>query len=131
MNKILNELRYTNSHEWVRQEKDGTLTIGITDYAQSNLGDFVFIALPSVSSDVNVGEECCTVESVKAASDVYSPISGEVTETNDALESSPDIVNSDPYGNGWLFRIRPDEASDFEKLMTADEYKAKLSTETH
>jgi len=121
-NNVPQDLRYTKSHEWVKLESDGNCSIGITDHAQEMLGDIVFVDLPAV--DTKVGEkECGSIESVKAASDIYSPIAGTIVEINTKLESSPNLVNSDPYGDGWLFKVKPDKADDINKLMSASEYK--------
>jgi glycine cleavage system H protein len=113
------ELKYTKSHEWVRQEADGTCTVGITDYAQTQLGDFVFIDLPTVGDEVTATKECCVTESVKAASDVYAPLTGKIVEVNSALESTPELVNQAPYGDGWLFKIEPKDPAELENLIDA------------
>lgn len=126
MSNIPAELKYIASHEWLRLEDDGTITVGITDHAQDLLGDVVFVELPDVGDIIAVDDEVSVVESVKAASDVYAPISGEVVEINEALEDDPEIINSDPYGAGWFFRIKPDNIADYEALMTADEYENEL-----
>src|SRR3569832_1911439 len=105
MSNIPVDLKYTQSHEWVRRESDGTVTVGITDHAQDLLGDMVFVELPEVGRTVKAGQECAVVESVKAASDVYSPVAGEVVAINEGLSDSPEIVNKDPYGEGWMMRI--------------------------
>lgn len=126
MSNIPAELKYVASHEWLRMEDDGTITVGITDHAQDLLGDIVFIELPEVGDTVAVDDEIAVVESVKAASDVYAPITGEIVAINDSLEDEPEIVNSDPYGDGWFFKIRPDNADDYDELMSADEYKNEL-----
>jgi glycine cleavage system H protein len=117
---IPNELHYTKDHEWVRHEVDGTATVGITEYAQNALGDIVYVELPLIGSELTAGEAAATVESVKAVSEVFSPISGKVTATNGKLENTPELLNKDPYGE-WLF-VLSDIGS--EKLLTADEYKA-------
>jgi glycine cleavage system H protein len=122
-NNVPEGLRYTKSHEWVKLESNGNCTIGITDHAQGMLGDIVFVDLPDVDKGVAAEEECCTIESVKAATDTYSPIAGTVVEVNTKLESSPSLVNGDPYGEGWLFKIKPKNADDINKLMTPEEYK--------
>ena len=126
MSNIPAELKYIASHEWLRLEDDGTITVGITDHAQDLLGDVVFVELPDVGDIIAVDDEISVVESVKAASDVYAPISGEVVAINEALEDDPEIINSDPYGAGWFFRIKPDNIADYEALMTADEYENEL-----
>ena len=127
MSNIPQDLHFTKSHEWVKLEGD-TCLIGITDHAQGMLGDIVFVDLPAVDTKAGEEEECGTIESVKAASDIYSPIAGTIIEVNTKLESSPNLVNSDPYGEGWLFKVKPDNADDVNKLMSAEEYK-KLEEE--
>ena len=122
MSDIRNELKYVASHEWVRDEGDGTVTIGITDHAQDLLGDVVFVELPEVGNDVATGDEAGVVESVKAASDIYAPVSGEIIEVNDQLEDSPELANSDPYGDGWFFRIKLSDTSELDGLLDAEAY---------
>lgn len=122
MSDIRNELKYVASHEWIRDEGDGTVTIGITDHAQDLLGDVVFVELPDVGIDVAAGDDAGVVESVKAASDVYAPISGEVVDINELLEDAPELVNSDPYGDGWFFRIKLSDSSELDDLLDADAY---------
>ena len=117
------ELKYTESHEWVRKEADGTLTVGITDHAQEALGDLVFIELPAVGRQLAAGEACAVVESVKAASDIYAPVAGEVAAVNDAVTASPESVNADAYGN-WLFKLKPADAAATDKLLDAAGYAA-------
>lgn len=129
MSDIRKELKYLSSHEWARVEEDGTVTIGITDHAQDALGDVVYVETPEVGSRVVVGEEAGTVESVKAASDIYSLVSGEVVAVNEALEESPEIVNSSPYDEGWFFRVKPDDLSELEEAMDASEYREMLESE--
>ena len=114
---------YTEEHEWIRVEGD-TATVGITDFAQGQLGDIVFVDLPEAGRQVSKGGEAAVVESVKAASDVYSPVSGEVTEANAALSDDPSLVNSDPEGEGWFFRLRLSDTSELDGLMDADAYKS-------
>ncbi|MCL5042203.1 MAG: glycine cleavage system protein GcvH [Gammaproteobacteria bacterium] len=126
MSTIPAELRYASSHEWVREESDGTLTIGITDHAQDLLGDVVFVELPEVGRVVSAGEECAVVESVKAASDIYAPVSGEVIAINDSLDEAPEGVNGDPYGEAWFFKIKPSDSSELDKLLDAEAYGASL-----
>ena len=121
---IPSDLRYTSSHEWVREEDDGTFTVGITHYAQQLLGDLVFIELPEIETNIRAGDEASVVESVKAASDVYSPITGEVTDINDALSDTPSLVNRDPYGDGWLFRVRALDEGEWDELLEAPAYAA-------
>ena len=115
------DLRYTASHEWVRSEGDGTLTVGITDHAQDALGDLVFIELPDKGRELQAGEACAVVESVKAASDIYAPVSGTVVDVNTATSDKPESVNEDPYGN-WLFRIKPANATEADALMDSAAY---------
>ncbi len=129
MSNVPAELKYTKSHEWVRREADGSVTIGITDHAQELLGDMVFVELPEAGRALAAEEDCAVVESVKAASDVYAPIAGEVTESNSALEDSPEIVNQDPYGDGWLFKMKPADDSEIDGLMAADAYQAVAAEE--
>ena len=116
-------LRYTASHEWVRKEGDGTVTVGITDHAQEALGDLVFIELPALARQLAAGEACAVVESVKAASDIYAPVAGEVVAVNDAVTAAPESVNADAYGN-WLFKLKPANAGDADKLLDAAGYAA-------
>jgi len=131
MSNTPQELRYTKSHEWLRDEGDGSVTIGITEHAQELLGDLVFIDLPEVGAKFGAGDDCAVVESVKAASDVYSPVGGEVIAVNEALDDSPEIVNADAYGDGWMFKLRVDDASGIEALLDADAYAALLAEEEH
>ena len=128
MTEIPNNLRYTKDHEWVREQDDGTLAIGITDHAQAALGDLVFVELPEVEDAIGSGDACAVVESVKAASDVYCPLAGTITEANTALADAPELVNTDPYGKGWLFRLRPDSPTEIEELLDNEDY-ARLLTE--
>lgn len=123
MTHVPADLRYTESHEWVRQEADNTMTIGITDHAQHLLGDLVYVELPEIKKAVIKGLECAVVESVKAASDVYSPLSGEVVACNDQLTSEPGVVNSDPYASGWLFKIKINDVHQLDELLTANKYQ--------
>ena len=125
------DLKYTKTHEWVKQEADGSLTVGITDHAQGLLGDMVFIELPEAGTDYNTGDDCGVVESVKAASDVYCPVSGEITEINEAIVEAPEIVNQDPFGDGWLFKLKPADAGEVEDLLNAESYKELAEEESH
>tara|TARA_B000000475_G_scaffold182496_1_gene146977 strand:+ start:262 stop:645 length:384 start_codon:yes stop_codon:yes gene_type:complete len=118
----INEIRYLASHEWGRIDEEGILTVGISDHAQDLLGDIVFVELPDIGKTLEAEEESAIVESVKAASDVYSPLSGEVIEVNEKLLDEPEIVNGSPYEDGWFFKIRLDDGSEFENLMTEEEY---------
>lgn len=129
MSKVPANLKYADSHEWVRDNGDGTVTIGITDHAQALLGDLVFVELPEVGADLTTGNECGVVESVKAASDIYAPISGEVVEVNEALDGSPELVNSDPYEAGWIFKLKPADASEVAALLTAEAYGELVASE--
>jgi len=131
MSNIPVDLKYSKSHEWVRSNDDGSVTVGITDNAQDQLGDMVFIEVPEVGQTVTAEEACAVVESVKAASDVYAPLSGEIVEVNEALSDSPETVNQDAYGEGWLFRLQPSAADELDALMDADAYQAFLESEAH
>lgn len=122
-----NDLKYTESHEWVKSEADGTVTVGITDHAQEALGDIVFLELPKAGRTVKAGEECAVVESVKAASDIYAPIAGEIVASNDAAVDSPEAVNQDAYA-AWLFKIKPNNPADVSALLDAAAY-AKFASE--
>jgi len=130
MENIPAELRYTKSHEWVRQVHNGAVEVGITEHAQSALGDLVFVEVPDVGRALKAGEACAVVESVKAASDVYSPIGGKVTESNASLATQPELLNQDPYGAGWLFRLETGLATDVSTLMSAGDYAAFLNEAT-
>ncbi|WP_019590638.1 glycine cleavage system protein GcvH [Thioalkalivibrio sp. ALE20] len=130
MSEAPKDLKYTRSHEWVRTEDDGTVTVGITDHAQELLGDLVFVEAPEAGSSLEAGAACATVESVKAASDIYAPITGEVTETNAELEDSPEKVNESPFEDGWLFRMKPADAGELDGLMDADAYAAHVEAES-
>jgi glycine cleavage system H protein len=123
MSELPNELRYLETHEWVRNEGEGIATIGITDHAQDSLGDVVFVELPEVGQVLSAGEEAGVVESVKAASDIYSPVSGEVIAINDALEDEPETINNSPYGDGWFFKIRMSDPAELDGLLDADGYR--------
>jgi glycine cleavage system H protein len=126
MSEIRAELKYLASHEWARVESDGTVTVGITDHAQEALGDVVFVETPEVGSEVTANTETGVVESVKAASDIYSPISGEVIAVNEALEDAPETVNASPYDDGWFFKVKPTELSELDNAMDADAYRAAV-----
>tara|TARA_B110000977_G_C11012219_1_gene468108 strand:- start:48 stop:434 length:387 start_codon:yes stop_codon:yes gene_type:complete len=126
MSEFPAELKYASSHEWTRLESDGSVVVGITDHAQDALGDVVYIELPEVGAHVDAGAEVAVIESVKAASDIYSPVTGDVTEINPALEDEPEAVNSSPYGDGWLFRIMPTDMASMADLMDADTYAATV-----
>ena len=129
MSNIPSDLRYTKSHEWLRRAPDGAVEIGISDHAQSALGDLVFVEVPEAGRAVRAGETCAVVESVKAASDVYSPVSGKVIAGNVALASQPELLNQDPYGAGWLFRVQMNAPADEAVLMSAADYAKYLADE--
>lgn len=124
------DLKYTPSHEWAKLEADGTVSVGITHHAQELLGDMVFVENPAVGRKLTAGEECAVVESVKAASDVYAPLAGEVVATNAELENAPERLNQDPYG-AWMFRVRPDKPADLNGLLDAAAYRAVVESEAH
>ncbi len=126
MSELREELKYLSSHEWARLEDDGTVTIGITDHAQAALGDVVYVEVPEVGSTVTMGEEAGVVESVKAASDIFSPVSGEVIAVNEQLEDAPETVNNSPYDDGWFFKVQPDNVQELENAMDAEAYKAQI-----
>ena len=129
MSEIPGELKYNKSHEWVRQEDDGSLTIGITDHAQELMGDMVFIELPELEAELEAGQDCAVVESVKAASDVYAPVSGSVIAVNEGLTDAPETVNNDPYGEGWMFRVQPQDSSQVNELLDAAAYEELVESE--
>ncbi|MCK9986941.1 MAG: glycine cleavage system H protein [Azoarcus sp.] len=126
MSNIPANLKYTESHEWIRVEADGTLTVGVTDHAQEALGDVVYLELPEAGRTLAAGEACAVIESVKAASDIYAPVAGEVVESNQAAVDAPESVNADAYA-AWLFKIRPDAAADLGKLLDAAGYEAVVA----
>ncbi|MDH3991393.1 MAG: glycine cleavage system protein GcvH [Gammaproteobacteria bacterium] len=123
------ELKYASSHEWARLEEDGTVTIGISDHAQDALGDVVFVELPDVGITLAAGDEAGVVESVKAASDIYAPVSGEVIAINEQLEDEPETVNADPYNDGWFFKLKPSDTSELEALLGAEDYQQHCDEE--
>lgn len=129
MSDVRAELRYATSHEWLRVEDDGTAYVGISDHAQAAMGDLVYVEVPEVGQSVQAGEEAGVVESVKAASDIYAPVSGEVVAINEALEETPELVNQDPYGDGWLFQVRLEKNAEIDELLDADQYQEKLEQE--
>ena len=131
MSEIPNNLKYSKTHEWVEEMDDGSVRIGITDHAQDLLGDMVFVELPEVGHTLGAGDECAVVESVKAASDVYSPLSGEVLEVNEALTEQPELINSMPYEDGWIFRLAMSNPSELNSLLDADAYQNAASDEDH
>ncbi|MCL1079767.1 glycine cleavage system protein GcvH [Parashewanella spongiae] len=124
MSNLPTELKYATSHEWVRKESDGSYTVGISDHAQELLGDMVFVELPDVGDTLSAGEDCAVAESVKAASDIYSPLSGDVVAINEELEDSPENVNNAAFAEGWLFRIMPSDESELDNLLDAEGYQA-------
>ncbi|MDT3670279.1 MAG: glycine cleavage system protein GcvH [Aromatoleum sp.] len=126
MSNVPSQLKYTKSHEWIRVEADGTLTIGVTDHAQEALGDVVFLELPEAGRRLSAGEACAVIESVKAASDIYAPVAGEVVESNQAAADAPETVNADAY-SAWLFKLKPDSGADLSALLDADGYQAEIA----
>jgi glycine cleavage system H protein len=126
MSNIPSELKYATSHEWVRNEGDGIVTVGITEHAQELLGDMVFVELPEVGETVSTGDDVAVAESVKAASDIYAPVTGEIVEVNEDLEDSPELVNSDAFGDGWMFKIRIEDAGELESLLDAEGYENSI-----
>lgn len=129
MSNIPEELRYTNSHEWVRDNDDGTVTVGLTDHAQELLGDLVHIELPDIDAEFNGEDGIAVAESVKAASDIYCPLAGMVTEVNEAVLDAPELVNSDPYGDGWLFILKVEDIDMLAALMDAESYSSAIEGE--
>jgi glycine cleavage system H protein len=129
MSNIPQQLQYTKSHEWVKKDEE-YLTIGITDHAQTMLGDLVYVELPELEASFDAGQECAVVESVKAAADIYCPIAGEVVEINEAVIENPQLINQDPYGKGWLIRVRPHD-SVVSELLNAEEYSKVIVSEAH
>ncbi|MDQ1642707.1 MAG: glycine cleavage system protein [Actinomycetota bacterium] len=121
------DLRYTREHEWVRED-GGTVRVGVTDFAQEALGDIVFVTLPDVGAEVTAGQPCGEVESTKSVSDIYAPVSGTVVARNQTLDASPELVNSDPYGEGWMMEIRPDDPASVQGLLDAGSYEAGLES---
>ncbi|WP_017938082.1 glycine cleavage system protein GcvH [Zestomonas thermotolerans] len=128
MSNIPADLRYAASHEWARLESDGSVTVGITDHAQEALGDVVFVELPEIGKQLSAGQEAGVVESVKAASDIYAPIGGEVIAINEALADSPELINSDPYGS-WFFKLKPSDVAELDKLLDAAGYQAAVEAD--
>lgn len=126
MSEVRDELKYLESHEWARLDDEGNVLVGITDHAQSALGDVVFVEMPEVGTEVTAGSEAGVVESVKAASDIYSPVSGEVIAINEALEDAPETVNESPYDDGWFFKVRPSELGELDNMLDAEAYSAKI-----
>ncbi len=122
------DLKYTKTHEWVQVDDDSAI-IGITDFAQSQLSDLTYVELPQAGDHIEAEEEVAVLESVKAASDIYAPLSGTIVEVNEALDGNPELINTDPYGEGWLFRITPDNIADIDQLLDADQYEESLPNE--
>ena len=132
MQEIPGDLKFMKSHEWARVEEKGTVTVGISDHAQGLLGDLVYVELPSLGDTVKAGNACAVVESVKAASDVYAPVSGEIVAVNEALPDKPETINEDAYGDGWIFVIKPDNlAEEQEELLDPDAYAELIESEDH
>ncbi|MEW6353683.1 MAG: glycine cleavage system protein GcvH [Pseudomonadota bacterium] len=131
MSNIPSDLFYTKTHEWVKRNADGTVTVGITDHAQDLLGDVVFVETPQAGRKLKAGEACAVIESVKAAADVYGPLSGEVVEANAQLADHPEQVNKEPYGAGWLLRLKPDNAAEMSALLDAAAYSTFVAAESH
>ena len=127
MSEIPEDLKFTSQHEWVRDNEDGTVAVGITDHAQAALGDLVFVELPEVETEIVQGDACAVVESVKAASDVYSPLTGTVVAANGSLSDAPERINEDPYGEGWIFQLRPGSPIELEELLSAEDYQELLA----
>tara|TARA_B100000902_G_scaffold270967_1_gene256871 strand:- start:67 stop:453 length:387 start_codon:yes stop_codon:yes gene_type:complete len=124
MAKVPSNLKFLESHEWARVEDDGTVTVGISDHAQELLGDIVFVELPEIGKEISRSSDIAIVESVKAASDVYSPLTGEIVEINESLNDNPEIINASPYDDGWFFKIKPQDISEMEKLLDAAAYES-------
>ena len=131
MNEIPGDLKFLKSHEWARMEDSGRVTIGISDHAQGLLGDLVYVELPGVGDTVKAGTACAVVESVKAASDVYSPVTGTVVAVNEALGDKPETINEDAYGEGWIFAVKPDDAAEMDDMLDPDDYGTMLEDEEH
>jgi glycine cleavage system H protein len=129
MSQTPNELKYASSHEWARLEEDGTVSVGITDHAQEALGDVVFVELPDVGTVLAAGDDAGVVESVKAASDIYAPVGGEVIAINPMLEDEPEMVNTDPYHDGWFFKLQPGDTSELDALLSAGDYQQQCDDE--
>lgn len=129
MSNTPNELKYASTHEWARLEEDGSVTVGITDHAQDALGDVVYVELPEIGTELHAGQEAGVVESVKAASDVYAPVSGKVIAINTALEDAPEAINSDPYHAGWFYKIQPSDTAELDDLLSAEDYQEQCEEE--
>lgn len=131
MKNVPTDIKYVITHEWARREDQDVFTVGITDHAQDLLGDIVYVELPVIGQRISLGDECGVVESVKAASDIYCPLSGEVIEVNESLEETPGLVNEDPYGSGWIFRIRVQKPEEYDNLLSAEKYVKQIGEEIH
>lgn len=131
MKEIPGDLKFLKSHEWARKEDDGRVTVGISEHAQGLLGDLVYVELPAVGDAVKAGTACAVVESVKAASDVYSPVTGTVVAVNEALTDKPETINEDAFGEGWVFAVQPDDDSELDHLLGPDDYAAMIEDEEH
>jgi glycine cleavage system H protein len=131
MSETPSEIRYLATHEWARLEEDGTVTVGITDHAQDALGDVVYVELPDEAQDLSAGDEVGVVESVKAASDIYAPISGTVVAINELLDDEPEKVNQDPYGDGWFFKVQPTDTGELDEMLDAEAYQELCEDEEH
>lgn len=129
MSDIRSDLKYLSTHEWARLEEDGSITVGITDHAQEALGDVVFAQTPEVGTRISLGDEVGVVESVKAASDIYTPITGVVVAVNEALENTPEVINESPYEEGWFFRVEPDDVSELEEALSGEDYRELIENE--
>lgn len=129
MSNVPSNIKYLKSHEWVRTESDGTVTVGITDHAQHALGDIVFVEAPEAGKECKAGDACAVVESVKAASDIYSPLSGDVIEGNADLAATPELINQDPYGKGWIYKLKPNNPAELNALLDAKAYEEVLKSE--
>ncbi|MDF1643602.1 MAG: glycine cleavage system protein GcvH [Pseudomonadales bacterium] len=129
MSNLPENIKYLASHEWARLEEDGTVTVGITDHAQDQLGDVVYVEVPEKGSEFAAGDEASVVESVKAASDIYMPVSGEIIAVNDQLDTKPELVNSDPYGDGWFFKIQPTDITELDNMLDSAGYQATVDAD--
>jgi glycine cleavage system H protein len=131
MSEIPGDLKFLKSHEWARVEENGLIRVGISDHAQGALGDLVYVELPEVGAEVKAGNGVATVESVKAASDIYSPVSGEIVEVNEALADKPETINEDAFGEGWLFVVKASDRGELDELLSADDYAELIENEDH
>jgi glycine cleavage system H protein len=131
MNEIPGDLKFLRSHEWARVDDNGRVTVGISEHAQGQLGDLVYVELPNVGDHVDQNGSCAVVESVKAASDIYSPVAGKIVAVNSALSDKPETINEDAYGDGWIFTVQPEDLGQLEELMSPDEYAAMIEEEEH